>query len=171
MATYTPDPRGYELMVLLSPELGDEALESEMQRISDQITQTGAEILRTKSTTPWGRRRLAYQIENHTDAFYVLYSISSQPGSLDPFERELKLNSNVLRYLLIRQEKAEPLEDEPEAAEAPEAEEPSDADPGEVAEDESAETNGADDADEVDSPETEAEPEPEPAEGSDEEQS
>jgi small subunit ribosomal protein S6 len=120
LATYTPDPRGYELMLLLSPELGEEALQSEMEKISGQIDATGAEIVRSKSTTPWGRRRLAYPIQNYQDAFYVLYSLSSQPGQLDPFERDLKLNSNVIRYLLIRQEKAEALGDEPE----PEADEP-----------------------------------------------
>jgi small subunit ribosomal protein S6 len=115
LATYTPEPREYELMVLFSPELGDEALDTEMNRLSDQITGTGAQVVRSKSTTPWGRRRLAYPIEKHQDAFYVLYSLSSQPGQLDPFERDLKLNSNVIRYLLIRQEKATALEDESEA--------------------------------------------------------
>jgi small subunit ribosomal protein S6 len=122
LATYTPEPREYELMVLFSPELGDELLETEMNRISEQITATGAQVLRSKSTTPWGRRRLAYPIDRHQDAFYVLYSLSSQPGQLDPFERDLKLTSNVIRYLLIRQEKATALEDEPE--EVVEADEP-----------------------------------------------
>lgn len=121
MATYTPEPRGYELMVLLSPELDEDGIQTEMERISGQLESAGAEILRTKSTTPWGRRRLAYPIQNYQDAFYVLYSLSSQPGQLHPFERDLKLNGNVIRYLLIRQEKAEPLADEePE----PEADEP-----------------------------------------------
>ncbi len=120
MATYTPDPRGYELMVLLSPELDEAGIQSEMERISGQIETVGAQIVRSKSTTPWGRRRLAYPIHNYQDAFYVLYSLSSQPGQLEPFERDLKLNTNVIRYLLIRQEKAEPLGDEPE----PEADEP-----------------------------------------------
>jgi small subunit ribosomal protein S6 len=114
LATYTPEPRGYELMVLLSPELGDEALETEMNRISDQLASTGAEIVRSKSTTPWGRRRLAYPIQNYQDAYYVLYSLTSQPGQLNPFERDLKLNSNVIRYLLIRQEKAEALAEDTE---------------------------------------------------------
>lgn len=123
MATYTPEPRGYELMVLLSPELGEEGLEAEMNRISEQLTNSGAEIVRSKSTTPWGRRRLAYPIGNHQDAFYVLYSLSSQPGQLHPFERDLKLNTNVIRYLLIRQDKAEEMADE-EAESEIEADEP-----------------------------------------------
>jgi small subunit ribosomal protein S6 len=118
LAEYTPESRAYELMVLLSPELGDEALESELQRISDQITGTGSEIVSVKSTTPWGRRRLAYPIQRHQDAFYVLYSLTSQPGQLDPFERELKLNSNVLRYLLVRQDEVEPEAEAEEVAES-----------------------------------------------------
>lgn len=121
MATYTPDPRAYELMVLLSPELDDEALDGEMQRISNALDQANAEITSTKSTTPWGRRRLAYPIERHQDAFYVLYTVTSQPGTLEPLERDLKFNSNVLRYLLVRQEKTEL---EPEETEGVVDEEP-----------------------------------------------
>lgn len=115
MAEYTPEPRAYELMVLLTPDMGEEALESEIERISNQLTGSGAEINSVKSTTPWGRRRLAYPIQKHQDAFYVLYSVSSQPGQLDPFERDLKLNNSVLRYLLIREEEAGD-EEEPEEA-------------------------------------------------------
>jgi small subunit ribosomal protein S6 len=168
-------------MVLLSPELGEEAQEAEMNRISEQITGTGAEILRSKSTTPWGRRRLAYPIQNFQDAFYVLYSLSSQPGQLDPFERDLKLNTNVIRYLLIRQEKAAALEDEQEV----EADEPAvgaesdDQTPDGEAGD--TDVSGEDPATSPGEPETDASIEPEreaeveaeeeeaPADGSDEE--
>jgi small subunit ribosomal protein S6 len=174
LATYTPDPREYELMVLYSPELGDEALQAEMERVEGQITATGAEIVRSKSTTPWGRRRLAYPIQNYQDAFYVLYSLSSQPGALDPFERDLKINTNVIRYLLIRQEKAQALEDEPE----PEADEPAvgaesddqtpdgeagDTDTGDVADNDTEADAGGDD-------EAADATEEAPADGSDEEE-
>ena len=164
MATYTPEPREYELMVLLSPELGEEALETEMNRISDQITGTGAEIIRSKSTTPWGRRRLAYPIQNYQDAFYVLYSVSSQPGQLDPFERDLKLNTNVIRYLLIRQEKAQALEDEP----APEAADEETEEPGAEAEPDADAV--ADDAEAAEADATEDAADAPVEEGSDEDQ-
>lgn len=161
MAKYTPEPREYELMVLLSPELDDEALTAEMQRISDQITATGAEIQSSKSTTPWGRRRLAYPIQNHQDAFYVLYSISSQPGGLDPFERDLKLNGNVLRYLLIRQEKAGEIESEGEAEASGQEAESADTGESTAESDEPAESAAEDAA---------SEPSTASAEGSDDEQ-
>lgn len=177
MATYTPEPREYELMVLLSPELGDEALETEMQRISDQITGTGAEILSSKSTTPWGRRRMAYPIQNQQDAFYVLYSISSQPGGLDPAERDLKLNGNVLRYLLIRQEKTEFDADESEETTEPaseaesgdeSAEPAAEAEPATDAAGDSVEESATEGEDAAD--ETAEEPSTATAEGSEDEQ-
>lgn len=148
MAVYTPEPRAYELMVLLSPELGEEALEGQLQRLSDQMNDAGAEIVNVKTTTPWGRRRLAYPIQRHNDAFYVLYSLTSQPGQLDPFERELKLNSNVLRYLLIRQDEAEVEEEPEEAAEAEEPAEAADEVSEPVAEEAPEETEATDGADE-----------------------
>jgi small subunit ribosomal protein S6 len=182
LATYTPDPREYELMVLYSPELGDEALQAEMERVEGQITATDTEIIRSKSTTPWGRRRLAYPIQNHQDAFYVLYSLSSQPGALDPFERDLKINTNVIRYLLIRQEKATALEDEPE----PEADEPAvgaesddqtpdgeagDPDTGAgVGAEEGAAADASDDTDATGDDQTAEAAEEAPADGSDEEE-
>jgi small subunit ribosomal protein S6 len=156
LASYAPESRAYELMVLLSPELGDEALDGAIERISDQITRTGAEINSVKSTTPWGRRRLAYPIQKHQDAFYLLYSISSEPRQLDPFERDLKLNNSVLRYLLIRQEQAgdEPVEDD--AAEA-EAEESDEAEP--EAEDAESSEAGAEAETDVSEEETDSAPE------------
>ena len=146
MATYTPEPRAYELMVLLTPELDEEAVHAEIDRVSGLIAEAGGEVQSTKSTTPWGRRRLAYPIDRHLDAFYVLYTFTGQPENIAPFERELKLNSRVIRYLLIREEKTED-EEAPEEAEA--------ADEGETAE--AADDAGADEAEEAGEPET-AEP-------------
>ena len=165
MATYTPDPRAYELMVLLSPELDEDGLTSEMNQIEEMLSTYEIEIQRVKSTTPWGRRRLSYPIQNYQDAFYVLYSLSSQPGQLAPFERDLKLDANVIRYLLIRQDKADEPEDEEEAA----AETDDDGEAAAEAEDAPAadhadeETAGAEETEETVS-------DAEPADGSDDEE-
>jgi small subunit ribosomal protein S6 len=129
---YIHDPRSYELMVLISPELSDEALAAEIDTVSNVVTGSGAEVRDLKSTTPWGRRRLAYPIQKHNDATYVLYEIACQPEQITEFERELKLDVNVIRYLLVRAEEEEPEVDEDE-----------------VAEDESAETDAAEETEET----------------------
>jgi small subunit ribosomal protein S6 len=122
LAEYVHDPRPYELMVLLTPELADEALAAEIDSVSNLISDAGAEVKGVKSTTPWGRRRLAYPIQKHVDATYVLYDLASQPEQISEFERELKLNERVIRYLLVRQDEVE-AEDEGDADAADDADE------------------------------------------------
>lgn len=97
-------PRPYELMVLLNPELADEALTQEVDRISEYITSHGGEVTNVKRDTPWGRRRLAYPIQRFRDATYVLYHFNSAPSQVIEIERDLKLDERVIRYLVVRYE-------------------------------------------------------------------
>lgn len=50
----------------------------------------------------WGRRKLAYEIDNQRDGFYVLMNAEIDPQNLPELERNLKLSPDILRYLLIR---------------------------------------------------------------------
>ena len=118
MREYRSIPRPYELMVLVMPELADEALTAEVEQISGFLNGNGAEITLLKRDTPWGRRRLAYPIERFRDATYVLYRFNAPPGAVRAIERELQLDERVIRYLFVRQESAQE-EAEAEAEEAP----------------------------------------------------
>lgn len=107
-------PRPYELMVLISPEVGDEALDAEIERVSGIITDQDAEITFLKRDTPWGRRRLAYQIDRFRDAFYILYRFIGPAQAVGRIERELQLDERVIRYLVVRSEAAPQAEEEAE---------------------------------------------------------
>ena len=104
MPGYTPVPRQYELMVLIHPEVTEDALTAEIDRVAGLITEAGGEVTETKRDTPWGRRRLAYQIQGARDATYVLYRFTSAPARVLDLERELKLDERVIRYLVVREE-------------------------------------------------------------------
>jgi len=104
-------------MVLINPEVTDEALSTEVDLIGGFLTSNGGEITYLKRDTPWGRRRLAYPIERFRDATYVLYQFMGSPSSLTEIERELKLDDRIIRYLLVRQEKLRVPEDEIESPE------------------------------------------------------
>ncbi len=108
-------PRGYELMVLINPEITDEALTAAIDAVSGYITTPGAEITYIKRDTPWGRRRLAYPIQRFRDATYVLFQFLASPSDLTDVERELKLDERIIRYLLVRQEHLHVPEDDEEA--------------------------------------------------------
>jgi small subunit ribosomal protein S6 len=98
-------------MVLVNPELSDEDLTAQVDRVSDYIGSAGGQVTNIKRDTPWGRRRLAYPIEQFRDATYVLYHFDSAPARVIDIERELKLDERVIRYLVVRYEAPEVTEE------------------------------------------------------------
>jgi small subunit ribosomal protein S6 len=62
---------------------------------------------------PWGRRRLAYQINDHRDALYVLYRFIARAEAIVEIEREIKLDTNVIRYLVVRYDELTEHEERP----------------------------------------------------------
>ncbi len=105
MVVAQPDPRPYELMTVLVPELGDDDLNGQIETINGQITAVGGEVSETLRESPWGRRRLAYTIRHNgqdfRDGYYVVTHFTLPPSRTTDLERDLKLNVQVMRYLLV----------------------------------------------------------------------
>lgn len=120
LARHTPDAREYEMMIVIAPTVTEEGLPAAVERVTGYVTDQGGEVQSVTHEPPWGRRRLAYSIQNFTDAFYVLYYFSSPPAAIEEIERSLRLDSVVIRHLVI---KYDPLAgrpvDESEAAAVP----------------------------------------------------
>lgn len=119
MREFRLEPRPYELMVLIHPEVTDEALTAQIDRVSEIVTSHGGEVTNTKRDTPWGRRRLAYPIDGVRDATYVLYHFKSPAPAIHEIERDLKLEERVIRYLLIRHEEPAAPAETPEQPPSP----------------------------------------------------
>lgn len=109
-------------MVLINPEVNDEALTAEIDQITGLVSGTGAEIQSVKRDAPWGRRRLAYPISRFRDATYVVYQFQGAASRVRDIERELKLNERVIRYLVVRLDELPAQEPEAEAQAAAETE-------------------------------------------------
>ncbi len=88
----------YELMVVLSPVLGDEGITSTTEAIKAKI-ESGATIDAMESQ---GMKRLAYEIEDQKDGFYLLINFTSDADFPKEIERVLKITEGVLRFLVIR---------------------------------------------------------------------
>ena len=97
--------RDYEMMYILSPEIGDENFGASVEKINSLITRLGGELGEINQTSPWGKRRLAYPIGKHNDGYYVVTNLKLDPGQTGELERSLRLNEEVLRHLLVSQEK------------------------------------------------------------------
>ena len=50
----------------------------------------------------WGSRDLAYPINKQTKGYYVHYTFTADPKTIAPLDKQLKLEEDVIRYLLIR---------------------------------------------------------------------
>ncbi len=105
MASYAREPRAYELMVILLPELADDDLTGAIDRVSGYITDVNGSIKEILTDSPWGRRRLAYTIrfngQDYRDGIYVIWHFDLEPSQMGDIERELKLDVRVIRYLVV----------------------------------------------------------------------
>ncbi|CAN5758931.1 hypothetical protein BH23CHL5_BH23CHL5_12360 [soil metagenome] len=97
--------RFYELMVITSPEGTPEELVETVEQITGYITAAGGKIIRVSYDSPWGRRRLAYPIrfesQDVRDGFYTLFHLELEPTAVTDIERDLKLNTRLMRYLIL----------------------------------------------------------------------
>ncbi len=91
--------RDYELVLIISPEIADEALDTTIDNISQFITEKGAVI---SDVEQWGKRKLAYPIGHFMEGNYVLAQFKLKPALGKGLEANLQISEEVLRHLLIR---------------------------------------------------------------------
>ena len=91
----------YELMYIVRPELDDDAVQQEIDKVSQLIQTNGGQV---KKVTPWGKRRLAYTVKDQREGHYVVAEFDLDRGRVQEVERVLKISDTVFRHLLVRQE-------------------------------------------------------------------
>ena len=112
--------RNYESVVILNATLEDPQIEEITKSIHHTIKTNGGEITDVEN---WGRKRLAYAINNSKSGYYLITRFIAAQSMISEFERSLKLDENVIRYLTISLDKkaleylktAANKKDEPEA--------------------------------------------------------
>ncbi len=91
--------RHYEMMLILSDDLDDEAAQALVERIVSQVTGSGGRIHKTDY---WGKRPLAYEIDHRSHGYYAVIDLELDPAPLAEIERQLKINDDVVRFKAIR---------------------------------------------------------------------
>ena len=90
--------RKYETIYLINPILGEEGVNAVMEKIKN-LVETSAVL---EKVDVWGRRRLAYEIMNQKEGFYVLIQFTAEADFPKELERVLKITDGVMRFLVIR---------------------------------------------------------------------
>jgi small subunit ribosomal protein S6 len=94
--------RRYELMLVLRPDVADDRAQAVIDRTTRQISAGGGQIVKV---APWGRRRLAYQIDRYREGSYHIILFESPAEAIVEMERSLLITEEVLRHLVTRVER------------------------------------------------------------------
>jgi small subunit ribosomal protein S6 len=86
-------------MLIVIPELDEEQVENTVGRFRTIIERTGGEA---GDVNNWGRRKLAYEIDNRTDGFYAVLEFTAGERTLPELKRILRVSDDVLRHMIVR---------------------------------------------------------------------
>jgi small subunit ribosomal protein S6 len=109
----------YEILLMLDPELPDERQEEIVKRTRELVEGGGGSW---DGQEPWGRRRLAYEIDHKPEGAFHLLTFKAEPATLDEISRVLKITEGVMRHMAVRRVQGastrppEPSHEEPVAA-------------------------------------------------------
>ena len=95
----------YEILLMLDPELPEERQTEIVTRAREAIERDGGTFDKHE---PWGRRRLAYEIDHKGEGAYHLLTFTAEPETLDEISRVLKITDGVLRHLAVKRPKPGP---------------------------------------------------------------
>lgn len=109
--------RDYEAMIVVQPGLDDAGVTALVTQLGDVVRRNGGEVAAigqlsdkkghvVEVTESWNKRRLAYRIRGHLDAYYAVLRLNMPPDAVAPLESAMTLNEDVLRYLVVRTEDA-----------------------------------------------------------------
>ncbi|MBQ7132800.1 MAG: 30S ribosomal protein S6 [Oscillospiraceae bacterium] len=85
----------YELMAVISLKKDEEGINALVEKFKAMIEANGT----LEEVDVWGKRKLAYAIEDETEGYYVLYHFESKPDFPQELDRVLKITDGILRSM------------------------------------------------------------------------
>jgi small subunit ribosomal protein S6 len=94
--------RPYEVVYIFDSTLEEPAINERLERFHALVKSEGADAPRLSH---WGKRTLAYPIKKREMGYYVVANFQAETGALPEFERAIKLDEGVLRFLVVADDK------------------------------------------------------------------
>jgi small subunit ribosomal protein S6 len=88
----------YEVMYIVKP-IEEEAFEALVAKFDNLITSHGGTV---EKTDRWGKKRLAYEINDLAEGIYVLVTFNAEPAAVKELDRVMKISDDILRHMIIR---------------------------------------------------------------------
>ena len=92
--------RAYEVMYIIKP-VEDEVIDGVVAKFEKLLTDNGAPV---EKTDRWGKKHLAYLIQDLSEGYYVLVNFKAEPAAVKELDRVMKITDEVLRHMIIKKE-------------------------------------------------------------------
>ena len=96
--------KAYELLFFVAPTISDETRLAVMKRIEGTIAEGEGKI---DNVEDWGKRKLAYEINDLTDGDYTLINFHADPTQIAELDRVLRITDAVVRHMIVRRDDQE----------------------------------------------------------------
>jgi len=93
--------RRYEIMIIVTDTLEEEAARAAFDRAKDILAQQGGTVV---DEAWWGRRKLAYEINKRDFGYYGVIDFEGTSEAVDELERLLKISDDIVRFKTVRPE-------------------------------------------------------------------
>lgn len=90
----------YETVYIISPILDEEQTKGIVEKFNNLVSQYGE----LEKVEEWGRKKLAYEVQDQKEGYYVLLLFSANPDFPLELERNFKITEGVLKYLVLRKD-------------------------------------------------------------------
>ena len=88
----------YECLFIVDTANGDDAVKAKVEKFTGKIA-ANAEFVEVNE---WGKRRLAYAINDKTEGYYVVVTFKSEPKFIAELERRFNIDETIMRYLVVK---------------------------------------------------------------------
>ncbi len=93
----------YELAVVVSAKIEDDERAQVIEKVKALVERFGGQI---SDVDEWGKKRLAYEIQHMTEAFYYFIQFDAEGTVPAEIEQDVRIMDNVLRFLCVRKDEA-----------------------------------------------------------------
>ncbi len=86
----------YETVFIITPVLSEQQMKDTVDKFRNILSNLGAEFVHEDA---WGLRKLAYPIQNKTNAYYQLFEYTAPPTANAALEIEFRRDEKIIRFL------------------------------------------------------------------------
>ncbi|WP_130864585.1 30S ribosomal protein S6 [Acidipropionibacterium timonense] len=91
--------RKYEVMILIDPTVDERQVDSHLEKYLKVVTDEKGSV---DKVDVWGKRRLAYDIQNKSEAIYVVLDVTCEPATVQEVDRLLAIDEKIMRTKVMR---------------------------------------------------------------------